>query len=490
MKKYIGKYIFGFISAILLLISCESWLEVKMKDKILENSLFESLEGYTTALNGIYAELNSPDIYGKNLSMGAIDVMAQYYDVQTPENHVMSTYAEYDFKQDPYKNMFFSVWSKMYSLLANVNLLLENCNGGSVPLPGVMRGLITGETYALRGMLHFDLLRLYGPCYSDETKSIKVMPYMTSSDRRIQPMLSAEEVAGLVIDDLKKAVDLLKGNDPVIEEGPKNGSKPTDVDNSLNYRQYRLNYYAVKALLARVYLWIGNREKAVDNAKDVIAVAEGEKAWFPFTDKGDVLTENRPDKIFSTEVLFGLYNSSRNNIYKSMFHKEVKVESRLTLSGTYQDGRIRVMYDNENDVRFSSWENGMVDTVEVLYNTKFADNDDPRNHYMIPLVRTSEMYLLLAECSASASEVADYVNRIRFARGALNAEVTPENKDRLLAEEYAREMMGEGQLYLFYKRRAMTSIPSGKTKDKYMEMPLVNYVWPLPDAEIENRPKF
>ena len=44
MKKYImRKYIYGILGMVLVLTSCESWLEVKMKDKILENVLFENL---------------------------------------------------------------------------------------------------------------------------------------------------------------------------------------------------------------------------------------------------------------------------------------------------------------------------------------------------------------------------------------------------------------------------------------------------------------
>ena len=33
--------------------SCADWLEVKMEDKIMENTLFANYRGYMTALNGI-----------------------------------------------------------------------------------------------------------------------------------------------------------------------------------------------------------------------------------------------------------------------------------------------------------------------------------------------------------------------------------------------------------------------------------------------------
>lgn len=491
MKKCImRKYFYGLLSGILLLTSCESWLEVKMKDEILENVLFGDMEGYTTALNGIYAELNSPEIYGRNLSMGAIDVMAQYYDVLSVSNHNMSTYGKYDFGQQAYKSMFSSVWTKMYNLLANVNLLIENCNRKDMPVSGVLKDLITGEAYALRGMLHFDLLRLYGPCYNETSKHTKVMPYMEASDRQIRPMLSAEDVLKLVVHDLETARDLLAQSDPVIEEGPKNEASVSDLDNQMNYRQYRLNYYAVKALLARAYLWGGNTGQAVANASDVVNVVDGEKNWFPFTTRMEVQSERNPDRVFSTEVLFGLYNTTRKDIYTSLFSKEISAVSRLTFFGSYGEGRLETFYGDEEDVRYSLWRNEVVDTNVVLFHTQFMPNEDPKNQYMIPLLSVSEMFLILAECAETDRDAQNYINKIRYIRNALDITIKEGERDKLLAQEFAREMLGKGQLYLFYKRKAMESIPDGHTGDRNMDMALTNYIWIIPDSEIENRPNF
>ena len=491
MKKYImRKYIYGILGMVLVLTSCESWLEVKMKDKILENVLFENLEGYTTALNGIYAELNSTEIYLRNLSMVAIDVMAQYYDVFSSKNHNMQDFGKYEFGQNTYKSMFSAVWTKLYNLLANINLLLENCNRADAPLSGSMKELITGEAYALRGMLHFDLLRLYGPSYREDTKDVKVMPYMDASDRRIRPMMSAEEILNLVIADLQQAAGLLRKSDPIIEEGPKNEASVEDVNNELNYRQYRLNYYAVTALLARAYLWGGDKMNAVRNALEITKVSEGEGAWFPFTSKMAVQNEVRPDRIFSTEVLFALYNTSRKDIYTGLFSKDIGVATRLTFFGDYMEGRLNTFFGDEGDVRYSLWRSEMVDTVDVLYSTRFQPNNDPKNQYMLPLIRTSEMYLLLAECAESDQAAADYINKIRFARNALDITIKDNDRDKYIAEEFAREMIGEGQLFLFYKRKAMATIPDGHSVNSYIDMPSVNYVWIIPDTEIENRPNF
>ncbi len=47
----------------------------------------------------------------------------------------------------------------------------------------------------------------------------------------------------------------------MITEGAKNYGEEV-ASNDMNYRQYRLNYFAINALMARAYLWSGNTQKA------------------------------------------------------------------------------------------------------------------------------------------------------------------------------------------------------------------------------------
>lgn len=59
--------------------SCNDWLQVDTEDSIMEGLLFENDEGYMSALNGVYSKMN--ELYGSTLSMGMLDVMAQYYNI-------------------------------------------------------------------------------------------------------------------------------------------------------------------------------------------------------------------------------------------------------------------------------------------------------------------------------------------------------------------------------------------------------------------------
>lgn len=236
-----------------LLASCNSWLEVKPDDRIMDEELFGDKEGYMTALNGIYSELNRPSLYGANLTMGMMDVLAQYYDCSS-SMHPYSKFMNYSYEQDECKESFESIWQGMYELIANCNVILEQCGDGNAVLPEVYYRMIKGESLALRAMLHFDLLRMFGPIYNEENKGTACIPYMKVADKTVQPLLGADKILEYVLADLEEAKGLLEPVDPVIANGAENVEAPQG-NNDMNYRPYRLNYFAVKALMARAYLW-------------------------------------------------------------------------------------------------------------------------------------------------------------------------------------------------------------------------------------------
>ena len=105
---------------------------------------------------------------------------------------------------------------KAYALILNCNIIIEKCDENKAGLSPVWKGSIKGEALALRAMLHFDMLRLFGPLTSELDK--ESIPYQTNSDQTVTPLLSGSEVIGLILDDLKNAVGLLKDTDPYFVE--------------------------------------------------------------------------------------------------------------------------------------------------------------------------------------------------------------------------------------------------------------------------------
>ena len=511
--------------------SCNDWLDVEMEDSIMENSLFSNDEGYLSNLNGVYAKMN--ENYGFRLTMGGIDAMAQYYNVSRNQNSAFYNYANFNF--DELEDVSNSIWTTQYSMIANLNTLLEHANADGT-LSAKYAPYVKGEALALRAFLHFDLMRLYGPIYSTATENDKAIPYQDTSSKDIQPILPAKDVMAKIIRDLKEASELLKNDrvrtDGVVNTAAENLSEPT----TLRYRQFRMNYYAVQALLARAYMWIGDKTNAAAVAKSLIDEND-EKKVFPWTPKAQVTTDTNPDKLFSTEVMFSMYNTSRANYFNGYFNTNVSSASGLTMMiypieeldwNTWEYvitgylKRTDMMYDEENDLRKQyMWSEGEMKTTDdygvsttsqAIFFSKYAPLTNTANpsdnarcfQYMIPLVRMSELYLILAECEIADHEASiGYVNKIRANRNCPNITLAGTESDaaikQYITNEFMREFVGEGQLYFYYKRNAMQSVlsdgevgyDSSYTKQEFKNrtMDLSNYTWPLPPDEVDKRAK-
>ena len=127
--------------------------------------------------------------------------------------------------------------------------------------------MIKGEALALRAMLHFDLLRCFGVSFS-VNPDMPSIPYSTALDYHVFPQLTVSEAANRVLADLLQAESLLRQYDPIAT-----GRVITELDDNgyLINRRVHLNYYAVKALQARVYMWMGRYDEALVAADEVIA---------------------------------------------------------------------------------------------------------------------------------------------------------------------------------------------------------------------------
>ena len=499
-------------SLMFLSTGCSDWLAVDMEDGIMEDKLFETNEGYVATLNGVYSKMNA--IYGSNLSMGVIDVMAQYYNVAQNSGHQFKAFAEYDFEQANFESTSGNIWTTQYNLIANLNTLLEHCGeGGNGVLKNHYFPYVKGEALALRAMLHFDLLRLYGPIYNDESASTLVMPYQETSSKEIQPLLPASEVMEKIIRDLNEAAELLK-EDKIRKEGIMDSESEDPNENSdFRYRQYRLNYYAVQGLLVRAYAWMQNKDKAYELATNLIKENE-EKKTFEWIKK-DQVQSSSPNRIFSTEVMFALYNQKRNNLYDNLFNPSTGMNNCLSFAGETleegdEDGKINYFYQDMDDLRRGSnmwtvedveqsdeYGGGSVTSEKTICFHKFEGVPSVSDSwkFMIPLLRMTEIYLTAAEYAKTPEEAIKYINEVRKHRNCVNIEYkgdeTPDKIQGYITAEFSREVIGEGQLYFYYKRHAMTTIMSGTDFGMWYDgtytMELQNYVWPLPKVEIDKR---
>ena len=77
MKKLINKTI--ILSLFVALTGCNDWLDVSPKADMKAEDLFGTEAGFRDALVGVYALMCGTNSYGRDLTYGYLDVLAQYY---------------------------------------------------------------------------------------------------------------------------------------------------------------------------------------------------------------------------------------------------------------------------------------------------------------------------------------------------------------------------------------------------------------------------
>lgn len=478
------KRIFMYIAAasLLMVTSCGKWLDVKPYDKMAEGDIVSTEAGYMKLLNGIYIELNSEMLYGGALSVEMIEIMGGAY-VTGTDKSVWGNYADlasYQYGTEYWRARLNETWNKAYNLILNCNLLLADLEEPQVKFTGDNYKIIKGEALALRAMLHFDMLRLFGPVYSRHPEHAGI-PYYDSYTVTPNEVLPASEVAARITADLTEARILLAG-DPVRVSGTMMDVPSESTSTFMYYRNLRMNYYAVTALLARSGLYFGQKEEAFAYAREVIEASEA--GIFPFVDKSLVTgSPEDPDRIFSSEVIFALSHSQRNRLFRNyfdpsripnyVFRMDNGLMSDIVFGGGAETG------GNQDDYRYRvNW----VATGANRYFYKYSDMNDTGNirNTMIPMIRLGEMYLIAAECcSDDPGPGAVYVNRLRSARGVGNVRTLTKE---ILQYEYIRELYGEGQLFFMYKR-LFAPVLFSSVSSRNPQPSDAMFTVPLPDAE-------
>lgn len=438
---------------LLVATSCSDWLDVNPKTNVKEDELFSTEQGFKEALTGVYMAMCQPSLYGKQLTYGFMDILAQRYDTQSNTETLDYTRADwytYPSKQtETYTNSF---WVGHYNIIANINNFLANFETkGNVITSEGYRDIMKGEMLGLRSFLYFDLLRMFGPVYKENPTS-PTLPYRTEFDRSIVRLMSASELIDNIINTLKEAEKLLE-NDPMNISFPTAGSSDAEVDPFLNYRFNRMNKFAVKALLARVYLYKGDAQSkalAANYASQVIDASRKNSRMFT------LVTDNATDPVCSSELIFALSMDSKK--YKD----QIDVDFKAGMVNAYfvkDRDRVYELFDTENDgyndMRMKEGQ-GFTISNTGSYTLKFRQNGifSPAIENLMPLIRLPEMYYILAECMTDLDKSAETLSMVRSSRGLSNIETFADEatKQAEIEKEYRKELYGEGQLWYFYKR--------------------------------------
>ncbi|MDE6451570.1 MAG: RagB/SusD family nutrient uptake outer membrane protein [Odoribacter sp.] len=456
----------------LVLCSCNSWLDVELINQSAEAKLFSTERGFTEALAGVYYDMSESMLYGQNLSFGMIEIMSRTYDYSAIPNE-MKIFRDYDYEDADMEKYIYAIWRAFYANIAAINNILEWSDKNASVLSEARRNQVKGEALALRAMHHYDVYRLFAPDVKRDRKA-RILPWQDKFGVKAPEVYSTEDYLGLVVADLNEAIRLLE-NDPIRSVVPYewgNGEKE-NKDQSDMYVA-RMNYYAAKALLARVYLDMGGeyKKQARELAEEVI---ESEKfALLDYEKSLKVENESDKDLLFSDEHIFSLRNKNIKESAKGMHKKVLESGGNLQMAGGFQIGT----YEGDLEDFRLEWFQSLV------YIRKFTLDNNERFFPKVPLIRLSEMYLIAAEGwmeddPAHASELLQVFKQSRTSKEIQSQIVTEE----LILQEIRKEFIGEGMLFFTYKRLHHTIL--GNNIDEQMAANDRIFVFPLPEVEYE-----
>lgn len=464
-----NRHISGFI--IVLLTSSCSFLDIDTPGIVNNGKMFGNEQGFIDAMDGVYASMAAEGLYGKELSFGFIDEIAQLYFNDYGEGETTLTKSiDLKYRDEDVRERIDGIWGDAYNVISSANSIIDNVSGHSYPgLPH-----IEGEARAVRAMVHFDILRLFAP--GMEKAESEAIPYVDHFSITPFRRLAVKDVYDRITDDLERSYKLLSESPEI------SGRTPSNV---------YMNKYAVAALLARVHNWAGNHGEA---AKYAEAALEGD---FQFT-RDEQVKSLFKGYLANRECIFGLhapnmYLDVRSNLYPTRL-----TESMLMVRDNYQTlFEVPTFTSTNNDYRYQACFSKRTWTKSVTLCVKLYDKNYDEDQIVptgrIPgpnLIRIPEMYYILAEsayASADTGYALEYLNTVVTARGlrplSLEDIDTEAKFRRKLVGEYIKEYWGEGQIFFTYKRFNMDM---DGVNSKHFTASDDVYVLPLPESEYEN----
>lgn len=459
MKK-ISKY--SLLAALLVFMSCsDAFMDLTNEQSVADTEALTVLEDYYSSVTGVYNKLSNADYYGRYFIL-IPDVMSDDVKQNSQANRVKD-YAEYDVNVTDGNAA--NAWQVMYSTINATNFII-NADVEVTEAVKDEKNHLVGEAHALRGLVYFDLVRMFAHHYGYTSDASHAgVPITLDFDPARKPSRNTvAEVYTQIITDMTQAISLMS-------------------DNSRSGNSNTLSKTAVKALLARVYLYKGDWANAEAMATDVIndtkySLVENSKYLDLWT------KDNSSESLF--EISMTEADNRGQNALGNMYLREG--------FGDYLPSNDVISLYEEDDVRLQ------VFTVDPILAGKYAPYrmkkyPDPTGKDNTKVIRLAEVYLIRAEARARigtniAGAQADY-NKVRQARLATAPDITATGDDLIEAILLERrlELCFEGQRLWELMRTKRNIVRTDCTAN----ICLIEYgdprvILPIPQAELDANP--
>ncbi|GAB3412867.1 RagB/SusD family nutrient uptake outer membrane protein [Niabella aquatica] len=412
--------------------SCKKWLDLQPQDGITKAEFWRTKEDVKAALTGIYSSLNGGGVEERLFVWGEL----------RGDMVVPTSYASDDYRFVKNMNILstnsISDWSALYIVINNCNLLIDFAGDAKKLDPTFtdeMYNSYLGEALTIRSLLYFYLVRTFRDI------PLKLKGSYKDTDIQPTPQSTAAQVIQQLIADLTHAQTLV----PNYHVVPASGSIVTESP----VNKGRITKPAVTALLADVYLWNEQYDKAEAEADKVLATKR-----YRLQGRANV-------SVFeggSAETIFEIsHKDSRENPLYALVadtRKPYAADNLLINADIFTPNT-----EGDLDATDSRGEGYLFGSTGSIF--KFGI--EIPSYYNFQVYRISDVMLIKAEAAneqgrgATALEI---LNELRTLRGALQAtyrdvaETDVDGITKYIIEERARELAFEGKRWFDLLRLA------------------------------------
>jgi hypothetical protein len=457
---------YNYIPVLLLLLlatgSCKKdFLDREPYGSLPAGDAIKTIDDMEIALNGVYAGLRSPTLFGRTIPLFADELADNVYISSNNSNRYLDFF-QVNFTVN--NGNAAGIWQNGYNTIMNANNVINSTVTGTEE-----SDQFRGEALTLRALLHFELAKHFARPYTVVGPTALGVPIVLTNDPFKKPGRNTlGEVYAQIEKDLKDAIPLLT------------------LDRSSGY----INEWGAKALLARMYQFKGDWANALTTAQDVINnsgytllnLSSFANYWRSNTVRNDGL-----------ETIFEVANDLVGNAgidALAYFYDQAGYGDALAANAFYN------LY-SATDIRRSliltfSPTRGNVRVVNKYPNSTQPDKDE------VKIIRLSEVYLIAAEAAYNLSNepvARQYLNAVATRRdpnflGYISIGAALLN-DILL--ERRKELAFEGHRYWDLARNNLP-VTRVNTAGNYNGVPLTipvtsfRRILPIPQAELDANP--
>lgn len=446
-----------------LLSSCKKdFLDLQPYDSVSSDVAITDVAGMRAALGGAYSNLGNVSLYGRTIPLFG-DLVADNVYISTINSNRYLDFFQVNYTITNANAQ--GIWQSAYSTISRANNVINSSLESSAAVDQ-----LRGEALAIRALMYFELVKFFAKPYTVDPNALGV-PIVLEYDPALKPTRNTvKEVYTQIENDLTAAIGLM------------------NEDKSSGF----FTKYAAKALLARMYQFEGEWDKALTTAEDVI-----NNSGYSLLKLNEVLSfwSNNKDRNDKKEVLFEVVFDASNNLGNSSlayFYDQTGYGDALateSLYNTYSSTDVRKdLIIVGSDVR-----NSTDKVVNKFPNAGSADKDD------VKVLRISEVYLIAAEAAHHTGNeplALTYLNAVEKQRdpsfAGYSSSGTALLNDILL--ERRKELAFEGHRYWDLARYNLDVVRVSLAGNYPGNVPLViaadNFrrILPIPQTELDANP--